>query len=476
MSRKPVAIIDVGSNSVRLVVYSSDQRVPPAIFNEKVFAGLGASLSKSGKIGRSSGQRALQALRRFKLIVEHIGAGRTHLLATAAIRDASNGPEFAAEIKAMGLPCRILAPEEEATLGGLGVISGIPWANGVAGDLGGGSLELIEVGQGETRRPISLPLGVLRVEPDRKAIRKAVRKGIEKAGITCGGGDFYMVGGSWRALARIDMIASDYPLPILHQYRMQPGRAAELVKLVADPDPKWRETIAPARLEAAPVAAMILASIVEELEPERLIVSTYGIREGLLYSALGPRKRRLDPLVSAAHELGKAEGPTDGHGDSLDRWLSGAFDDSAKLARIRLTVCLLADVAWQALPGFRADRAIELAIHGNWVGIDAAGRVLMAQALSHAFEHDDLADSKLLQLCKDKHVRQATQWGLAVHAGQHLSGGIASVLRETRLKALGDRLELQVPSSEGDLVDDGVLKRLSKLADSLELQPAVEPA
>ncbi len=475
MSRKPVAIIDVGSNSVRLVVFSSNQRVPLPIFNEKVFAGLGASLSKSGKIGRSAGKRALQALSRFKLIVEHIGAGRTHLLATAAIRDASNGADFAATIASMGLPCRILDPEEEADLAGLGVISAIPWAKGIAGDLGGGSLELIEVDGGQTRNPASLPLGILRVERDRKAIRKAVCEGIERAGLSCNGGDFYMVGGSWRALARIDMLASDYPLPILQQYRMQPRRVAELAKLVESPDRKWRATIAPARLKSSPVAAMILSAIVDELQPSRIVVSTYGIREGFLYSALGARQRRLDPLVSAARELSKAEGPTDSHGDSLGKWLSAAFDDSPKLARIRLAACLLADIVWRANPLFRAERAIEMAIHGNWVGIDAAGRVLMAQALSCAFEHDDLADAKLLQLCKDRDVRRASQWGLAIRTGQYLSGGIASVLRETSLRAADGKLELRVPAAEGDLVNDGVLKRLSTLADSLKLQPVVEP-
>lgn len=476
MTRKPVAIIDVGSNSVRLVVYSGDRRVPSQIFNEKVFAGLGKGLAKSGKIGRAAAKRAVQAMARFKLIVEHIGAGRTHLVATAAVRDSSNGAQFAQTIRSMGLPCRILDPLEEATLAGLGVISAIPWASGIVGDLGGGSLELVEVGDGETRRPISLPLGVLRVEPDRKAIRKAVRRGIEVGGIGCADGELYLVGGSWRALARIDMIANDYPLPILHEYRMVPHRAAELVQLVRKPDPAWRQSIAPVRLESSPVAAMILAAIVEELQPSQIVISTYGIREGLLYSTLGSRQRRTDPLVSAARELSRAEGPTDAHGDSLDKWMSGAFDEPPELARLRLACCLLADVAWQANPMFRAERAIEMALHNNWVGIDAGGRVLMAQALSLAFEHDDLADTKLLQLCNDWTVRRATQWGMAIRAGQYLSGGIASVLNQTRLRVNGDRLQLRVAPGQVNLVNDGVHKRVERLADSLQLDPVVEVA
>jgi exopolyphosphatase/guanosine-5'-triphosphate,3'-diphosphate pyrophosphatase len=456
------------------VVYSGEPRVPFPIFNEKVLAGLGAKLSETGAIAKSAADKALRALRRFKLLVDHIDTQRTHLLATAAVREASNGPDFVRRVKALGLPCRVLSPEEEANLAGLGVLSAIPWATGVVGDLGGGSLELVAVGDGRTSSPISLPLGVLRAGRDIKAMRKAIRKAVSDGGLPRGG-NFYVVGGSWRALARIDMLATDYPLPILQQYQLLPERVAELLKLVVDQQSEWTEIIASARLASSPVAAMILAAIVDELKPSRIVVSTYGIREGLLYSGLSSRQRRLDPLVSAAQALSKAEGPTESHGDSLDSWMSRAFDDPPELARLRTAACLLADVAWRANPIFRAERAIEQALHGNWVGIDAAGRVLMAQALSYAFDNDDLADTKLLQLCRDRDVHRAKAWGLAIRTGQRLSGGVASMLRETQLQATRDKLELRIPACEADVVNDAVLKRLARLADALELRPAVEP-
>ena len=474
MARKPTAIIDVGSNSVRLVVYSGDQRVPFQIFNEKVLAGLGASLAETGAIGSSEAEKALRALRRFKLLVDHIGPQRTHLLATAAVRDASNGPQFVRLVKALGLPCRILGPEEEAGLAGLGVLSAIPWARGVVGDLGGGSLELAEVADGKTRKALSLPFGVLRVGNDPAGVSKAIRKAVASAGFERGE-SFYLVGGSWRALARIDMIATDYPLPILQQYQLVPKRVSELRELLRDDRSAWAGAIAPARLASSPVAAMILEAIVDQLEPSRIVVSTYGIREGLLYSALPARQRKLDPLVCAARELSRAEGPTESHGDSLDLWMASAFDDPPELARLRTAVCLLADVAWRANPIFRAERAVEQALHGNWVGVDAAGRVLMAQALSCAFDNDDLADTKLLQLCRDRDVHRARAWGLAIRTGQRLSGGVASVLRGTRLQVAEGRLELRVPAGEADVVNDGVLKRLKRLAAAMELRPVVEP-
>lgn len=321
---------------------------------------------------------------------------------------------------------------------------------------------------------MSLPLGVLRAGRDMKAIKIAIRKAVADSGLRRGG-SFYMVGGSWRALARIDMLTTGYPLPILQQYQLLPQRVAELLKLVQDQQSVWAKVIAPARLASSPVSAMILAAIVDELQPSRIIVSSYGIREGLLYSGLSPRHRRLDPLVSAARELSRAEGPTESHGDSLDRWMSQAFDDPPELSRIRTAACLLADVAWRANPIFRAERATEQALHGNWVGIDAAGRVLMAQALSFAFDNDDIADTKLLQLCRDRDVHRARAWGLAIRTGQRLSGGVASVLRETCLRASRDKLELRIPAREADVVSDGVVKRLARLADALKLRPAVEP-
>lgn len=475
MADKPIAIIDIGSNSVRLVVYSGAQRVPFPIFNEKVLAGLGSGLAETGAITRGACERALRALRRFKLLVDHMGAVTTHVVATAAARDASNGPELVAQVKRLGLPCRVLSAEEEAKLAGLGVVSGIPGADGIAGDLGGGSLELVDIAGGRASKPLSMPLGVLRVDPNGKRARQMIREAVRAAGLADAGRrrDLYLVGGSWRSLARIDMIASNYPLPIIHQYRMAPQRAAELRQIVDPKDPRWTAAIAPARLASSPAAAMLLALLVEELRPSRLVVSAFGIREGLLYSDLPAKQRALDPLTAAARELSNADRRVETLGDSLDGWIAGAFDDPPPLLSIRLAACLLAHLAWQANPEFRADRAVEQALHANWVGIDAGGRVMMAQALSSAFGRDKLPDARLAELCRPRELLRAKQWGLAIRTAQRLSGGIKSVLDETGLQARNGALQLQIPAKQGDLVNDAVLRRLTRLAASMDLKPEV---
>jgi len=460
------------------VVYAGPPRVPAPIFNEKVLAGLGSGADLSGSLPEEARARAVSALSRFKLLIDHMKVRRTEVVATAAIRDADDGDDFVREVRGIGLNCRVLSADEEADYAGEGVLSGIPEADGIVGDLGGGSLELVEVGDGDTGKGISLPLGVLRLEPTadgERAARKVLKEALKRSTLKdrSRGRRFYMVGGSWRALARIDMLATNFPLPITHQYRMKPGRAKELRRLVGGLDPRFSKAASPARLASAPAAAMLLALLVDELEPSQLVVSIYGIREGLLYAALKPRDRRLDPLTEEARDAGGGEHRFGQHGDMLDDWIAPLFDDPPALRRLRLASCLLADAAWQANPGFRADRAIEMALHGNWVAIDPAGRVMMAQALSANFGRDRLPDAALLQLCREEDLRRAHCWGQAMRLGQRLSGGVASVLERTALSVVNGAIQLSVGRGEEALVGDAVERRLLRLADSFGSEPVI---
>jgi exopolyphosphatase/guanosine-5'-triphosphate,3'-diphosphate pyrophosphatase len=262
------------------------------------------------------------------------------------------------------------------------------------------------------------------------------------------------------------MIATDFPLPATHHYRMKPERAAELRKL-ADLANIFEGGLSSARLASAPVAAMLLEQIVKTLEPSELIVSAFGLREGLLYSQLDEKMRRLDPLVEAARDAGGGERRFGEHGDLLHEWISPLFDDPPKLKRLNLASCLLADVAWQAAPMFRADRGVEMALHGDWTAVDAPGRVIMAQALSSNFGRERLPDSRLTQLCKPEHLERAHSWGLAMRLGQRISGGVASVLEKTSLNLSRTAVTLCVPHREESLAGDAVRRRLQRLADAL---------
>jgi exopolyphosphatase/guanosine-5'-triphosphate,3'-diphosphate pyrophosphatase len=254
---------------------------------------------------------------------------------------------------------------------------------------------------------------------------------------------------------------------------MKPSRARELRKLVKALDPRLSTVAAPPRLATSPIAAMVLNLLVEELEPSELIVSTYGIREGLIYSTQRPSVRRIDPLTEEAREAGGGEHRFGQHGDLLDAWIAPLFDDASDMRRLRLTSCLLADVAWQANPGFRADRGIEMALHGNWVAVSPAGRVIMAQALSSNFGRDRLPDPRLMQLCKEEQLQRSHSWGLAMRLGQRLSGGVAAVLKRTSLSALNKAIQLNVRRGDEALVGEAVERRLLRLAEALGREPVI---
>ena len=456
-------------------------RIPTPIFNEKVLAGLGGNLDRSHRLPAEARAKTLAALARFKLLLDHMKVKRTQVVATAAVRDAENGPEFVREIERIGLSCEVLSATQEAELAGKGVISGIPEADGIVGDLGGGSLELVDVAGGEAKGGISLPLGVLRLDPSasgEREARKLLKAALKKSPLKqqARGRTFYMVGGSWRALARIDMLATDFPLPITHQYRMKPTRAKDVRKLVRALDPRLSSAAAPPRLATSPVAAMLLELLVDELEPSQLAVSTYGIREGLLYAALKPSERQHDPLIEEARDAGGGEHRFGQHGDLLDAWIAPLFDDEPAMRRLRLAACLLADVAWQANPGFRADRGIEMALHGNWVAVSPAGRVIMAQALTASFGRDRLPDPRLAQLCKEDQLKRAHCWGQAMRLGQRLSGGVGAVLKRTSLSDVNGAVQLTVRRGEEALIGDQVERRLVRLAELLGREPVVVTA
>ena len=463
---------------MRLVVYAGPARIPTPIFNEKVLAGLGSGFDRSGRLPEGAREKTLATLRRFKLLLDHMKVKQTQVVATAAVRDAEDGEDFVNEVEDIGLECRVLSAREEAELAGEGVISGIPEADGIVGDLGGGSLELVDVANGGAEHGISLPLGVLRLDPSpsgEREARKILKAALKKSPLRedARGRTFYMVGGSWRALARIDMLATDFPLPITHQYRMKASRAKELRKLVRVLDPRLASAAAPPRLATSPVAAMLLELLVDELQPSQLVVSTYGIREGLLHSRMKPSVRRLDPLIAEARDAGGGEHRFGQHGDLLDAWIAPLFDDEPAMRRLRLASCLLADVAWQANPGFRADRGIEMALHGNWVAVNPPGRVIMAQALSSNFGRDRLPDARLLSLCREEQLRRAHCWGVAMRLGQRLSGGVGSVLKRTSLEEVNGAVQLTVRRGEEALIGDQVERRLLRLAEALGREPVI---
>jgi exopolyphosphatase / guanosine-5'-triphosphate,3'-diphosphate pyrophosphatase len=480
---EPVAIVDIGSNSVRLVVYSGATRAPSIIFNEKVSAGLGRGLMANGALTPESQDRALQGLGRFRLLIEQMGAVRTRVVATAAVREANNGQAFIEQVRRIGFKPEIISGDEEGRLAGLGVLSAIPDADGIAGDLGGGSLELVELSGGRVVRTVSLPLGVLRLDTllakGKAPFRKAIADIVADSGFAGAARHrpFYLVGGSWRNLAHFDMSLSHHPLPITHQHALLPGRPKQLDRALTAMRPEAEaalEEISAVRRETLPRANALLEALVPALEPELLIVSAFGIREGLLYDDLDEDTRALDPLLEQAREAGAGLGRFEQHGTLLDAWISPVCNDPPRAARLRHAACLLSDVAWSAHPDYRAERGVDLALHGNWVAIDAGERVMLAMALfTRLGGKGGFPVPEVLSLCTDEDVARATRWGLAMALGQRLSGGMAEGLQGSRVERDGDRLVLTLRPQLAPLAARSIETRMKTLAGNLGAKPEI---
>ena len=481
-------IIDIGSNSVRIVVYQGLTRIPFALFNEKVMAGLGRGLAANGRLGKGAMDAAVTALVRFAALARAMGVVSLRAVATAAVREADNAAEFLARVTAKtGLVIEIIDGETEARGAAMGVISGIPDADGVIGDLGGGSLELVRVSGGAALDRISLPIGSLRLDAVRKLDRRALAPFIKKHLDTVGwaakgkGLPFYMVGGSWRALAQVHIHQSGHPLPIVHQYQMAREAPASLVRSLTQIDLTTLRkvpNISTSRLPSLPGAAMLLAATIKKFGASTVIASGFGLREGLLFSQLSPEQQALDPLIIAARDEGIRQGRFPEHGDMLFAWMADLFengDEPASERRIRFAACLLSDVAWRAHPDFRAERGVDLALHGNWVAINSAERAALAQALHYCFGGSNSAPilALLARLASPELLARARIWGLALRLGQRLTGGTAAALSASHITREEDAVILHLDAVHAALIGDAVNRRLKLVATALGLEPQI---
>ena len=478
------AVVDIGSNSVRLVVYRMGSRAPAMLFNEKVMAGLGGGVATGNRLDGAAMDVALAALARFALVARAMGAARPRAVATAATRQAENGPAFVARIEAeTGLSVEIISGEAEARGSAYGVIAGIPAANGIVGDLGGGSLELVRVHGGEPHARASVPVGSLKLIAAREAGGRALDRLI---GDALGGIDwlregadlpFYAVGGSWRALAHLDMALGDHPLPVVQQYAMAVDAPDRLARALAQMSAKSLRTVpnlAKERLPALPGAAALLGEVVGRIDASAIVMSSYGLREGLLYQELAPAVRAADPLLAAAEAEAARSGRFADTGPAIARWIAPVFaDDLPPLRRIRDAAAILSDIGWSANPDFRAARAVDAALHGPWVAITLPERAILAAALHACFGGDpDEAHGHggWRGLAHHADLARARAWGLALRLGQKLGGGAAAPLDRSRLERHGDTLAVVLPPDLVVLMAPPIKRRLKSLAECMGLE------
>ena len=470
------AVVDIGSNTVRLVVYDALRRNAAVILNEKVQCSLGSRLGETGRLPAEGVQMALRSLARFKIMAEAMGVTHMDLIATAAVRDAANGPDFVKEAERVcGRPIMVLSGEEEARLSALGVLSGIPDAEGIAADLGGGSLEISLIGNGEVEPRITLPLGPLRLmelgAADSGAVRKTVDAALAECGFlqSCEGQSLYLVGGAWRAFAKTQMKRSRYPLPVIHRYSLDANEATRSARTIMSMDRNQlakMSALASKRRESLPYAVLVMRRLIKASGPAQVVFSAHGLREGWLQHLLPGEEKKHDPLLAATADCEAREARRVGIGDALYRWTTPLFQDETEAqARLRQAACRLSDIGWHDHPDLRGAESMNRILRMGLPGTDHPGLAFMAYTVFNRYgETMPKGAMRVVQrLLSGRQIRRATLLGRALRMGYVVSGGVPEILEGTTLLLDGGKPDLILPDDGSAPADDQWRSHLSAL-------------
>jgi len=473
------AIIDIGSNTVRIVVYGGARRAPSVLFNEKVTARLGRDIAETGMLAPEAIELALRGLRRYAMVLDDLSVTDIETVATAATRDAANGPEFLGRVRQAGLAPRLISGEEEARLSAMGVLGAFPGGQGVVADLGGGSLELTPMGGGLPATGVSLPLGTLRLPElrgkDEGDMAKAIVRQLKRAGWAEPVGEtLYLVGGTWRALAVYVMQQQGHPLSDPHGFEMAPDEAKAFArKLVSMSPDKLRETprISTMRANGLPDAAVLLGVLLDRLQPARIVVSAWGLREGLLFDRLEPVARAQDPLLAGVAVFAAQRGASATLATRVAGWTVGAIPP-ARLGneRLRLAATMMALASMQTEPNLRITQAVDWALYKRWIGIDGVGRAMLAATSCANGNRLDLP-REVRELASEQCLEEAICWGLAIRLCRRLGACSRRSLQMSELGIEDGKLVLRVAESYAPLYGIPNEKDLRLLAGRLGLEP-----
>ncbi|QGX97804.1 Ppx/GppA family phosphatase [Roseovarius faecimaris] len=481
-----VGVVDVGSNSVRLVVFDGAARSPAYFFNEKIMCALGAGMAATGRLNPEGRVRALHAIKRFQILGEGMGTGPLTAVATAAVREAEDGAEFVREVEEKtGVKIFVIDGREEARLSGQGVLLGWPGAYGLVCDIGGSSMELAEINGGTVGRRVTSPLGPLKLRDIKggKRARKAhIRETLEQMQGELGAqrNRLFLVGGSWRAIAKIDMLRRGYPLNVLHEYRMTPKAVRATSKFIFDneiDDLRLQTGISSARIGLVPHAAEVLREVVKFFRPHDIAISSYGIREGMLYEQMPQRLRDRDPLIEACRFAENKDARVPGFGKLLYEFIQPLFKSvHPERRRLVKAACLLHDVSWRAHPDYRAEVCFDNATRANLGGLKHSERVFLGLALLHRYTNrrDGTHFENLYHLIPEKEQREAEILGKAMRFGAMLwldKNASPGKLRWYPKKRV---LELRLTPEAEPLFGEVAQARLASLAGSLEAETEIK--
>jgi exopolyphosphatase/guanosine-5'-triphosphate,3'-diphosphate pyrophosphatase len=483
---RQAAVIDVGSNSVRLVIYRLEGRAIWTVFNEKALAGLGRDLPATGRLSPQGVETAMAALRRFRTVLDGWAPDDVFAVATAAVREAADGPAFVARVREeTGIGLRVLTGAEEARYAALGVRAGEPEAQGVAGDLGGSSLELVHLDADAAQGGVTLALGPFALGApkalDIDKTRKVIVERLDRAAAGFRSREFHAVGGAWRNLALLHMEMADYPLRVAHQYEMSRSDAVDVARFVARQSKaslERMEGLSKKRFDTLPYSALVLDALIERLGVERVVISAYGLREGLLLEAMGPEERKRDPLVEGFEALTQVRGLSYDLGAALEAWVAPAFAGlppvfAGRDGVLTAAACRLADLGARLHPDHRGELTFEIVLRAPVAGMTHPERAFLACA---GFSRHDASaatpePATIARLLTPDRRQRARALGAAIRLGCDLAGRNGALLSHSSLRIEGDRLALKAQDGWGDmLLGEQSAKRAQTLAQALKLK------
>lgn len=481
-----VGVVDVGSNSVRMVVFDGAARSPAYFFNEKIMCGLGQGLVETNRLNPRGRERALAALKRFALLARGMKVSPMTVVATAAVREAEDGPDFQAEVlRETGLRLRVIDGDEEARLSAQGVLLGWPEARGIVCDMGGNSMELARIGGGKVGARVTSPLGPFRLQQlkgtkaERQGHIARILRGLKET-IQPERERIYLVGGSWRVIGRLDMERRAYPLTVLHEYRMQPRSLLETLDWIEASDLvalRVRTGTSPERMELVPSATEVLRELIRIFRPTEIDVSAFGIREGLLYEQMPPRLRARDPLIEAALMAETTSARVPGFGKKLYQFIQPLYRNvSAERERLIKAACLLHDTTWRAHPDYRAELCFDNATRANLGGLDHPGRVFLGLALLHRYKNSRAGSrlEPLFRLLDEDQIREAEVLGKAMRFGSVFSIEDPGTAGSLKLMPKKQVLELSLTPEGAGLYGEVAQARFKALATALHAAPVVK--
>ena len=479
-----IAIIDVGSNSVRLVIFDGMTRAPAPIFNEKVMCGLGRDPEDTGKLNPEGVELAVVAMQRFATLLQAMKVSHIDVLATAAVRAASDGQEFCDRIhRETGLTVKVIDGLEEARLSALGIISGDPRASGIMGDIGGGSLELVLLDQGEIKKRVSVPLGAMRLHAvfasDRARLTAEINRHLDTIDWLkeAAGQQLFAVGGAWRSIAKLFIAQEDYPISVVHNLAMPRGETEELTHIISQQSRISLEKVggvSKRRIDSLPHASLVMNMLLARMKPREVVFSGHGLREGWMYEVLPEDLRQRDPLLDACLSFAEDCERFHQHGEELFRWCAPIFSDLPQnLERLRLAACIIGDIGWNEHPDYRAIQSYNRILRHPYLDLNHHDRVFLAYAIGSRYTGNFKGDESSDRILDEETRVTGRIFGHVIRLGHTLSGGAEGILSKTALKLEDGKMILEFDKSISTLYGEVVEQRLSKLAKLMNLDSEV---